>query len=86
MESLIKKYTVRTLVPYNPDNTWGWIDTFEPYIKKNLEVISGDICDQNLVIKLMKNIDIVFHLAALISIPYSYVSPRSYISTTITGT
>ena len=38
MESLIKKgHTVRTLVPYNPDNTWGWIDTFEPYIKKNLE-------------------------------------------------
>ncbi len=87
VESLIKKgHTVRTLVPYNPDNTWGWIDTFEPYIKKNLEVISGDICDQNLVIKLMKNIDIVFHLAALISIPYSYVSPRSYISTNIMGT
>ena len=87
IETLIKNgYSVRTIVPYNPDNSWGWIDSFEPNIKKNLEVISGDICDQNLVIKLVKNVDIIFHLAALISIPYSYLSPRSYISTNIIGT
>jgi NAD dependent epimerase/dehydratase len=87
IETLIKNgYSVRTIVPYNPDNSWGWIDSFEPNMKKNLEVISGDICDQNLVIKLVKNVDIIFHLAALISIPYSYLSPRSYISTNIIGT
>ena len=87
VETLIKDgHSVKTIVPYNPDNSWGWIDSFEPNIKKNLEIISGDICDQNLVSKLVKNVDVIFHLAALISIPYSYVSPRSYISTNIMGT
>ena len=87
VEELVRKgYKVRALVEYNSDNTWGWIDSFEPNLKRNLEVISGDIRDQNFVIKLIKNIDIVFHLAALISIPYSYVSPRSYISTNVIGT
>ena len=87
VEALVKKgYKVKALVEYNPDNTWGWIDSFDPIIKKNVEVISGDIRDQNLVIKLVKNVDIIFHLAALISIPYSYISPRSYISTNIIGT
>ena len=87
VETLIKDgYSVKTIVPYNPDNSWGWIDSFEPNIKKNLEIVSGDICDQNLVSKLVKNVDVIFHLAALISIPYSYVSPRSYISTNIMGT
>ena len=87
VETLIKDgHSVKTIVPYNPDNSWGWIDSFEPNIKKNLEIVSGDICDQNLVSKLVKNVDVIFHLAALISIPYSYVSPRSYISTNIMGT
>ena len=87
VETLIKDgYSVKTIVPYNSNNSWGWIDSFEPNIKKNLEIISGDICDQNLVSKLVKNVDVIFHLAALISIPYSYVSPRSYISTNIMGT
>ena len=87
VETLIKDgHSVKTIVPYNSNNSWGWIDSFEPNIKKNLEIISGDICDQNLVSKLVKNVDVIFHLAALISIPYSYVSPRSYISTNIMGT
>ena len=87
VEKLVKLgYRVKTIVPYNIDNSWGWIDTFEKKIKNNIEVISGDICDQNLVSKEMKKVDIVFHLAALISIPYSYQSPRSYISTNVTGT
>ena len=87
VEALVKKgHKVKALVEYNTDNTWGWIDSFDPIIKKNVEVISGDIRDQNLVIKLVKNVDIIFHLAALISIPYSYISPRSYISTNIIGT
>ena len=87
IEKLVKKgYQVKTIVPYNIENSWGWIDTFDNNIKKNIEVVSGDICDQNIVLKTVKNIDVLFHLAALISIPYSYVSPRSYISTNILGT
>tara|TARA_B100001057_G_scaffold274318_2_gene274589 strand:+ start:3517 stop:4518 length:1002 start_codon:yes stop_codon:yes gene_type:complete len=87
IEKLVKKgYLVKTIVPYNIDNSWGWIDTFDTTIKKNIEIVTGDICDQNLISKETKKIDIIFHLAALISIPYSYKSPRSYISTNVVGT
>jgi dTDP-glucose 4,6-dehydratase len=79
-------HTVRVIVPYNVENSWGWLDYLDAQIKKNLEVISGDICDQDLINKSVKNVDVVFHLAALISIPYSYISPRSYVSVNITGT
>jgi dTDP-glucose 4,6-dehydratase len=77
---------VRVIVPYNVENSWGWLDYLDAKIKKNLEVISGDICDQDLINKSVKDVDVVFHLAALISIPYSYISPRSYVSVNITGT
>jgi len=87
IEYLVKKgHHVKTIVPYNIENSWGWIDTFDKNIIKNIEVISGDICDQNIILKTVKNIEILFHLAALISIPYSYISPRSYISTNVLGT
>lgn len=87
VEKLVKKgYSVKTIVPYNIDNSWGWIDTFDKEIKNNVEVIPGDVCDQNLISNQTKKIDIIFHLAALISIPYSYKSPRSYVSTNVTGT
>lgn len=79
-------YFVRVIVPYNVENSWGWLDYLDTRIKKNLEVISGDICDQDLINKSVKDVDVVFHLAALISIPYSYISPRSYVSVNITGT
>lgn len=79
-------YFVKVIVPYNVENSWGWLDYLDTKIKKNLEVISGDICDQDLINKSVKDIDVVFHLAALISIPYSYISPRSYVSVNITGT
>lgn len=79
-------YTVKTLVPYNVDNSYGWIDYFDKKIKDNLEVIPGDVCDNNLFKKETKKFDIIFHLAALISIPYSYKSPKSYVSTNINGT
>ena len=79
-------YFVKVIVPYNVENSWGWLDYLDSKIKKNLEVISGDICDQDLINKSVKDIDVVFHLAALISIPYSYISPRSYVSVNITGT
>ena len=87
VEKLFKDgYDLKILVPYNTDNSWGWIDSLDDQIKDNIEIISGDVCDQDLVRKSTRDINIIFHLAALISIPYSYVSPRSYISTNIIGT
>tara|TARA_B100000795_G_scaffold269266_1_gene258135 strand:+ start:1735 stop:2733 length:999 start_codon:yes stop_codon:yes gene_type:complete len=86
VEKLVKQgHKVKTIVPYNINNSWGWIDTLPQSIKDNIEVISGDICDQNFVLKESKKIDIIFHLAALISIPYSYKSPKSYITTNVVG-
>ena len=87
VERLFKDgYDLKLLLPYNVDNSWGWIDTLDNEIKNNVEIICGDICDQDLVRKITKDVNIIFHLAALISIPYSYVSPRSYISTNVIGT
>ena len=83
---VLEGYSVKTIVPYNINNSWGWIDSFSSEIKKNVEVVSGDICDQNFILDETKKIDIIFHLAALISIPYSYKSPQSYVSTNISGT
>jgi len=79
-------HKVKVLSPYNIDNSWGWMDTFEEKIKKNVEVILGDVNDFNLIKKETKKTDIIFHLAALISIPYSYKSPKSYLDTNIIGT
>jgi len=77
---------VRAFVYYNSFNSWGWIDTFSKEEKKQLEIFSGDIRDPNGVRTAMKDIDIVFHLAALIAIPFSYHSPDSYIDTNVKGT
>ncbi|MBL8676876.1 MAG: SDR family oxidoreductase [Alphaproteobacteria bacterium] len=77
---------VRAFVFYNSFNSWGWIDSFSSDIKKNLDVFAGDIRDPNGVRLAMKDCDIVFHLAALIAIPYSYHSPDSYVDTNIKGT
>jgi NAD dependent epimerase/dehydratase len=77
---------VKALVSYNPLNSWGWLDHAPKEIIKSVEIISGDIRDPHRVHEAMVDVDIVFHLAALISIPYSYVSPESYIDTNIKGT
>lgn len=77
---------VRAFVYYNSFNSWGWIDNFPLDKKKQLEIFAGDIRDPNGVRTAMKDIDVVFHLAALIAIPYSYHSPDSYIDTNIKGT
>lgn len=77
---------VRAFVYYNSFNSWGWIDTFSKEEKNKLEIFAGDIRDPNGVRTAMKNIDIVFHLAALIAIPYSYHSPDSYVDTNVKGT
>lgn len=80
---LNRGYQVRALAQYNSFNSWGWIDNLT---HENLEIISGDVRDANFCREIMKDIDTVFHLAALIAIPYSYVAPESYVDTNITGT
>lgn len=77
---------VRAFVYYNSFNTWGWIDSLPGDIKKEIDVFTGDIRDPYCVRKSMEGRDNVFHLAALIAIPYSYVSPHSYVETNVTGT
>jgi NAD dependent epimerase/dehydratase len=79
-------YQVKVFVYYNSFNSWGWLDTFPKDKLSKLEVFTGDIRDPNGVRTAMKGIDVVFHLAALIAIPYSYHSPDSYVDTNIKGT
>lgn len=77
---------VRAFVYYNSFNSWGWLDTFDKEKIRKIEIFAGDIRDPNGVRTAMKNIDVVFHLAALIGIPFSYHSPDSYVDTNIKGT
>jgi NAD dependent epimerase/dehydratase len=77
---------VRAFVFYNSFNSWGWLDTLSPAAQKQLDVFAGDVRDPNGVKEAMKGCDVVFHLAALIAIPFSYHSPDSYIDTNIKGT
>lgn len=75
---------VKAFVRYNSKNSWGWLESSE--IINDIEVVSGDIRDYDSVYNALKGCDAVIHLAALIGIPYSYVSPKAYIETNITGT
>jgi len=75
---------VRALVQYNSFNSWGWLE--ELSCLKDIEVVAGDVRDPHLCLELTRNIDIVFHLAALISIPYSYLAPESFVATNVNGT
>jgi NAD dependent epimerase/dehydratase len=79
-------YNVRAFVCYNSFNSYGWLDSVSSEMKNKIEFFSGDIRDPNGVRESMKGIDIVFHLAALIAIPFSYHSPDSYIDTNVKGT
>jgi NAD dependent epimerase/dehydratase len=81
---LAQGYKVKALVQYNSFNHWGWLEEVEN--SSQLEVICGDVRDPYFCRTITKNIDVVFHLAALIAIPYSYVAPDSYVSTNINGT
>lgn len=86
-ELLVEKgYDVRAFVYYNSFNNWGWLDTFPQKVLKNIDVFAGDIRDPNGVRKAMEGVDAVFHLAALIAIPFSYHSPDTYVDTNIKGT
>ncbi|SHE63084.1 dTDP-glucose 4,6-dehydratase [Caldanaerobius fijiensis DSM 17918] len=75
---------VRAFIRYNSKNNWGWLET--SLYKDEIEIYTGDIRDYDSVKDSMKDINVVFHLAALIGIPYSYVSPLAYIKTNIEGT
>jgi NAD dependent epimerase/dehydratase len=83
---LAKGCDVRAFVFYNSLNSWGWLDTLPQATLRNLDVFAGDIRDPNGVYEAMKGVDVVFHLAALIAIPFSYHSPDSYVDTNIKGT
>ncbi|MEN6318285.1 MAG: NAD-dependent 4,6-dehydratase LegB [Syntrophaceae bacterium] len=86
-EALVREgCDVRAFVFYNSFNSWGWLDYSEEKIKKNLDIFAGDIRDPYGVRKAMKGCDIVFHLAALIAIPFSYHSPDTYVDTNVKGT
>lgn len=86
-EALIEEgYNVRAFTFYNSFNTWGWLDALPNEKIKNIDIFSGDIRDPNGVYEAMQGIDMVFHLAALIAIPFSYHSPDSYVDTNIKGT
>lgn len=86
-EELVKRgYKVKAFTYYNSFNNWGWLDTLPGEIMKDVEVFCGDIRDPNGVREAMKGCDAVFHLAALIAIPFSYHSPDSYVDTNIKGT
>jgi NAD dependent epimerase/dehydratase len=79
--------TVRAMVCYNSFGTTGWLDPEQnPKLRKNLDIVSGDIRDPFFVSQASQDIDYIFHLAALIAIPFSYVAPQSYVETNITGT
>lgn len=86
-EELVKKgYEVKAFVFYNSFNTWGWLDTLSDDIMKHVEIFQGDVRDPNGVKQAMKGCEAVFHLAALIAIPFSYHSPDTYVDTNIKGT
>jgi NAD dependent epimerase/dehydratase len=77
-------FQVKAFVHYNSRNSWGWLENLDCI--KDIEVVSGDIRDYDSVYSAMKGCGTVFHLAALIGIPYSYISPLAYIRTNIEGT
>ena len=80
---LMEEYKVKALSYYNSFNYWGWLEDIK---HQNLEVVTGDVRDPHFCKHITKDVDIIFHLAALIAIPYSYVAPDSYVDTNIKGT
>ncbi|OIJ16759.1 NAD-dependent dehydratase [Anaerobacillus alkalilacustris] len=86
-EELVRRgYDVRAFVYYNSFNSWGWLDHSPEQVKKEIEIFQGDIRDPYGVKAAMRDCELVFHLAALIAIPYSYHSPDTYVDTNMKGT
>ena len=86
-ESLVRQgYDVRAFVYYNSLNSWGWLDECGSDVRGQFEIFTGDIRDSYGVKEALKGCDVVFHLAALIAIPFSYHSPDTYVDTNVKGT
>ncbi|MEL7596935.1 MAG: NAD-dependent 4,6-dehydratase LegB [Clostridiaceae bacterium] len=77
---------VTALTQYNSFNNWGWIDTFDKNIRDSLNIVTGDIREYDNVKRIVKGQEVIMHLAALIAIPYSYLSPMAYVRTNVEGT
>lgn len=87
VEELVRRgYPVRALVFYNSFNSWGWLEDSDSAVKETIEVFAGDIRDPHATRKAVEGCDVVFHLAALIGIPFSYDAPDSYLDTNVRGT
>jgi NAD dependent epimerase/dehydratase len=87
VERLVREGSrVRAMVHYNARGSWGNLDFLDPEIRKEMEVYAGDVTDSLSVRTAVQGCEVVFHLAALIGIPYSYLAPHSYVATNITGT
>jgi len=85
-ELLRSGHSVRAFILYNSLNSWGWLDHTPKSLQDNLEVFPGDIRDPQRVLEAVKGCRVIFHLAALVAIPYSYHAPDSYVDTNIKGT
>ena len=85
VELLVREgFQVKALSQYNSFNYWGWLDDID--CASDVEIISGDVRDPHFCRSMTKDVDTIFHLAALIAIPYSYVAPESYVDTNVKGT
>ena len=83
---VVQGANVRAFVEYNSLGSWGWLEHASPHVRDSIEIFSGDIRDSHAVRQAVQGCDTVYHLAALIGIPYSYLAPESYVATNITGT
>jgi UDP-glucose 4-epimerase len=87
VEALVRAgYRVRAMALYNSMGSWGWLEDLEPDVLDAVEVQLGDVRDRDCTLELMRDAQVVYHLAALIAIPYSYRAPASYVETNILGT
>ncbi|MBU6429140.1 MAG: SDR family NAD(P)-dependent oxidoreductase, partial [Cyanobacteria bacterium REEB65] len=87
VEQLLQRgFETRALALYNSVGSWGWLEDLDVEARKSIEVVLGDVRDARLIKEAMRGCDIVFHLAALISIPYSYQAAQSFIETNVQGT
>jgi NAD dependent epimerase/dehydratase len=87
VEHLVERgHRVRALAQYNSFGTWGWLDSLDAEVLERVDVMLGDVRDPASVLELVRDAEVVYHLAALIAIPYSYSAPRSYVETNVLGT
>jgi UDP-glucose 4-epimerase len=87
VEALVRRgHRVRALALYNSTGSWGWLDTLDAEVLDEVDVVLGDVRDPEHMLAFCDGVDVLFHLAALIAIPYSYAAPRSYLETNAGGT